>query len=349
MSPQGASVAKACSKGIDPEIMNLTSASYGEDFVPLFRTVSGTIHIVPNWKDLFPPYELSKASRDGETLSQENYYKRCVFISVFNLWKRAKSILSQMNASRPEDKRMTMFQLMSNGSNFSDELNFNTRQEFVSQQRELHREQKENEKQEAAAAASAKFKPSGSSNSFSVLTDDASCNSKSRCARGGSNVEEVPVPRCESRTTRGGHSSHDPKPVVISAGCRPKKGETHAPTEEQRNLLRKYLVDIFTKFGGLSTSQESFYNDCSAWGGNRADMMRILSQCGVNTKESDAVFQFLKSQAFVEQTETEISGTKGRPKSVLCILDKNGNVLQKESAATGGAASAAGGAASTNA
>jgi hypothetical protein len=250
-----------------------------------------------------------------------------------------------------------MFQILSNAANISDAYKYLERQEFVSQQRELYRKQKQRETQEAAAAASAKSKSSGSSNTFSELSNDASCDSKSQCAQGGSAAKEIPVSRSDSRTTRGGHSPDDPKPV-IDASCRPKKETVIKPTPDQCDLLRIYFMHIHTKFGGLSISYESFNNDIAAWGGYRAAIMEILSQCGVNKNNSEAVFKFLKDYAFVDQTESVIYGMKGRPKTVLRILDKHGNVIQKDSAATGGAASAdaadaadaaAGGAASTDA
>ncbi len=346
MSPQGTSVQRLCSNGMDPQALLCISASSGDEFVPLFRINAGTISLDPKWKSRFPKYDSSKASKGEETLSEEEYYKRCVMIAVFNFWRHAKTILTQKNSSRSEP--LTMFQILANAANISDAYKYLERQEFVSQQRELYREQKQRETQEAAAA-SAKSKSSGSSNTFSELSNDASCDSKSQCAQGGSAEKEVSAPRGALLKTRGVHSDLVPKPSVAAASCRAKKGTVIQPTPEQCELLRIYFMRIYTKLGGLSTSYESFNNDIAAWGGDRADIMRILSQCGVNTNDPDAVFKFLKDYAFVERTESKIDGMKGRKKTVLRILDKDGNVLQKESAATGGAASAAGGAASADA
>jgi hypothetical protein len=360
MSPEGASVQKLCSRGMDPSVLLCISASLGYEFVPLFRMNAGTIGLVPKWKSLFPKYDSSKASKGDETLSEEEYYKRCVMIAVFNFWKHAKTILTRKNESRSEALALTMFQILSNAANFSNIYEFKTRQDFVAQQKELYREQKEKEKQEAAAASSAKSKSSGSSNIFSALTDDASCDSKEfPCARGGgAAAEDVCSVDSDAKKSSTGSSRGSVKtrgtncPIRPSGEDRAKKDTTMAPIDEQEESLRRNLTVIAAKFGGLSTSRESFNNDSAAWAGHRSDIMGVLSQCGVNTTNSDSVFQFLKDHEFVQTTESEIKGANGRKKTVLRILDKDKNVVQKvadAAAAAGGSAADSTGGAATDA
>jgi hypothetical protein len=342
MSSRGASVGKLCSDGFDPAILTCISASSGPELVPLFRMDAGTIHIVQNSKDLFPRYDASKASNDGETLSEENYYSRCVMIAGFKFWQHAKTILTRKNESRSE--ALTMFQILSNAANFSDVYDFKMRQDYVAQQKKQYRDQKQQENKEAAAVASVKSKPSGSSNVFAVLTDDSCDANEVPCARCGSAAKEVCSVNSDAEKSSGGSGRGSVKtrgancPIRPAGEERAKKDTTMSPTDEQALSLRTYLAVIAGKFGGLSTAPESFKNDSAAWAHKRSDIMEVLSQCGVNTTNSDSVFQFLKTYGFVEQTESEISRANDRKKSVLRILHKDGNVVQKTSDAAGGAA-----------
>ena len=363
MSPQGASVVKLCFKGFDPAILTCISAKSGEAFVPLFRIDTGTISLVPNWKGLFQKYNASKASKDGESLSEEDYYNRCVMIAVFNFWKHAKTILTRKNMSRSES--LTMLHLLSNASNISDEYEFKKRQEFVSQQREQYRVQKAKEKQEAEAVASTKSKPYGSSNSFSVLAESSCDNQVLRPSAGGAAavvsaadvvsaavdpgavdpadggaapVEEGFGDRIDPQTGLKIRGSRRHGPVPQSD--RPKKGVITSPTNEQKMLLFALLAQIGKSFGGLSTTPESFNNDSAAWGGNRSQIIEVLRYLGVNTTKQEAVFQFFWDNKFMKKEKTQIRSSNGKDKTVHLILDKDQNVVQKTSAAsaTGGAA-----------
>jgi len=374
MTGQGTSVSRICYDGMDPYIFLEMSATSGTTFTPIFRIDGGNVSLVPKWKGLFPPYDSSKASKDETTLTNGEYYNRCVMVAAFKFWNHAKTILTQKNNSR--DKPLTMHQLMLNAANFSDSHKFKTQHEFVSQQAKLFREKQEMAKHEASA--SVKTFPV-SSNSFAALTEEtcavinvpfARCGGgPAKASRvppalgGGGSAEasEVPSARCGSGPVEEVPSARDGDGAAENVLCtrntqkktsgpscqivpvseaRPQKDVTQAPTTDQANQLRTYLTKIGSQFGGLSTATESFTNDTAAWSGERRPIMFILSDCGVKTS-AESVFRYLKEHAFLGQHEISIKKSNSGSKMVLPVLDKDGNVVQKESksvdAATGGA------------
>lgn len=322
MSPRGTSFLKLCSHGIDPAIFPRISAISGDTLKPLFCEISSSITLVHNWKSLFPMYNQSKASKDGMTLSQEEYYNRCVMVAAFRFWQNGNRILLLLN-QKPRDKPLMMYQLLSNAANFSDMFDFKTRQDFVSQQATLFREQKEREKLEADA--SAKPSSSGSSNTFALLEPDVPCargggSEVVSCMRAGSSSNGV----CTQLKTRGGSCK-----VPQSTEERPLQVGPERPTAEQSDELRKLLTIIGQTRGGIDQSHVAFNNNDVTWCDGRGRIMEILTVLKVKVLDKDAVFKYLKDFGFTGEVIDVKKGSGKGMKQVISILDKDGSVVQK--------------------
>ena len=345
MTGPGTSVPIICEHGMDPAILTQISATSGPTFTPIFRIDGGNVMRVPKWKGLFPPYNPSKASKDGTTLTESDYYERCVMVAIFKFWNHAKTVLSDKNKSR--EKLITMLQLLGNAANFSDSHKFKTRHEFVSEQAAMFREKQETAKQEASA--SAKCVASISSNSFAELAEETcnvpfarggGCPAKAEavsCTRGGNFADnDVSSERGNQLKTRGSSSQVTPVSEV-----RPKRGVTIPPTSEQTNKLHRSFAMIGENYGGLSIGPESWLNDKAVWNEQRVPIMATLSECGVKVSSSQDVIAYLKEHAFLGQDEISIKKSNSGLKTVLPVLDKDGKVVQKASksvdSATGGA------------
>ena len=172
--------------------------------------------------------------------------------------------------------------------------------------------------------------------------NDSSCDLQViQCARGGGNTRG-------GLRARGGNSNSDHVSVVsdIQSHESLKTGLTlnliSSPTAEQAVQIQEALSKIASSLGGLSNTTEAFKNDAASWGGRRSQITTVLAMCGVNVENQTAVFHFLKSHGFIGNNEIEVKTSNGKKKTVLPVLDKDGNVVQKTpkqvSSASGGSA-----------